>query len=225
MKTETAAKTNKGGRCRLHCRRIGACADLPAVSEVFSRLESASILGGNAARADAGRFSYWAAEPREIFEFRAGRKSPFEKLHKALSKYRLEDSRRDRTEPLPHGMFCGGWIGYFSYELGRYIEKLPESTVDDIAAPLIRLCFYDRFIAYDHIEKDFRLIALQLPGDIERTETKLDALQGLLAESAKLRVPRPVPADFENIDFSQIRSNMDEDYYPVSYTHLTLPTN
>ena len=197
----------------MHYKRVGASANLPAVSEVFSRLESASILGGNAARADAGRFSYWAAEPREIFEFRAGRNRPFEKLQKALSKYKLEDFPGNHAGAPPHGMFCGGWIGYFSYELGRYIEKLPETTVDDISAPLIRLCFYDRLIAYDHIEKDFRLIALQLPGDVEQAESKLDALERLLAEARKLRMPHPTPADLENVDFSAIRCNIDKDYY------------
>jgi para-aminobenzoate synthetase component 1 len=110
-------------------------------------------------------------------------------------------------------MFCGGWIGYFSYELGRYIEKLPETAVDDIGTPLIRLCFYDRFIAYDHIEKDCWLIALQLPGEAEEVESKLDVLERLLAESQKTTVPCPPPADLDNIDFSRIRCNMDKNYY------------
>jgi para-aminobenzoate synthetase component 1 len=176
-------------------------------------LESASILGGNSARADAGRFSYWAAEPRETFEFHTGQARPFEKLGNALARYKLEDSRANPTGLPPHGMFCGGWIGYFSYELGRYIEKLPETAVDDIGTPLIRLCFYDRFIAYDHIEKDCWLIALQLPGEAEEVESKLDVLERLLAESQKTTVPCPPPADLDNIDFSRIRCNMDKNYY------------
>ncbi len=197
----------------MHHRRIRISADLPALSEVFSRLESASILGGNTARADAGRFSYWAAEPREVFEFHAGQKRPFEKLQEALAKYELED-RQDNHAIWPlQGMFCGGWIGYFSYELGRYIEKLPENPVDDVGTPLIRLCFYDRFIAFDHIDKSHWLIALQLPGDVEKVESKLDAVERLLAESQKVCVLRPGPGDLDNIDFSQIRCNMHKDYY------------
>ena len=194
-------------------RRIRVSADLPALSEVFSRLESASIMGGNTARADAGRFSYWAAEPREVFEFHAGQKRPFEKLQEALAKYKLEDRWDDHASWPLGGMFCGGWIGYFSYELGRYIEKLPENAVDDVGTPLIRLCFYDRFIAFDHIEKSHWLMALQLPGDVEEVESKLNALERLLAESQKVCVPRPAPGDLDNIDFSQIRCNMDKDYY------------
>jgi len=196
--------------CRLHRRIVCALANLPGLSEVFSRLESASIIGGNSARTDAGRFSYWAAQPVEIFEFEAGGDDPFGKLQKAMIKYKLE---KNGESNLPKEMFCGGWIGYFGYELGRYIEKLPAVAIDDIGLPLIRLCFYDQFIAYDHLEKSFWLIALELPDDAEGPEEKLAALERLLAESQRIRVPQPATADLENIDFSQVRSNMDKNYY------------
>ncbi|GAI93372.1 unnamed protein product, partial [marine sediment metagenome] len=203
--------------CKLHYKKIRASIDLPALSEIFSGLKSASILGGNPAKADADRFSYWAAEPKEIFEFKTGQKEPFGKLQKVLAKYKLLPDTRLKTQDsrpeLPKGIFCGGWIGYFSYELGRYIEKLPETTADDLQMPLIRLCFYDRLIAYDHIEGAFWLIALQLSNDSEKIEDKLTALEQLLIESQKIRVPHPRPADLDNIDFSQICCNMNKDYY------------
>ncbi|MHC4424999.1 MAG: anthranilate synthase component I family protein [Planctomycetota bacterium] len=213
MTTETVIKTDKSIRCKLHHKEVRASTDLLALSEVFARLESASILGGNAAKADAGRFSYWAAGPKEVFEFGAGQKDPFGKLQEALAKYTFEDPQGNRTGLPLQGMFCGGWIGYFSYELSRYVEKLPETAIDDVGVPLIRLCFYDRLIAYDHIEKTLWLIALQLPGDAEKPEDKLAALERLLAESQRTCVPRPAPADLDNIDFSRVRCNMDKDYY------------
>ncbi len=114
---------------------------------------------------------------------------------------------------MPKGIFHGGWVGYFSYELGRYIEKLPETTIDDLQMPLIRLCFYDRFIAYDHLEETFWLLALQLPDDLGKPQEKLAAMEKLLAESEKLHIPPPPPADIEHIDFSQIQCNMNREYY------------
>ncbi len=223
MTTVTVAKTDKRVLCRLHYKKICASIDLPALSEMFAGLKSASILGGNPAKVDADRFSYWAAEPKEIFEFKAGQKDPFGKLQKKLAKYKIEErkgisnieyrTRNDERCDLPKGIFCGGWIGYFSYELGRYIEKLPETTIDDLQMPLIRLCFYDRLIAYDHIEGAFWLIALELPGDSEKPQDKLIALEQLLTESQKIRVPHPRAADLDNIDFSQICCNMDKDHY------------
>ncbi len=238
MTAGAVAKTDNLILCKLHYKKICASIDLPALSEIFSGLKSPSILGGNPAKADADRFSYWAAEPKEVFEFKAGQKEPFGKLQKVLDKYKLQqdtrlkiqdsrlktqDSRlktqdtrlktQDTRPELPKGIFCGGWVGYFSYELGRYIEKLPETTIDDLQMPLIRLCFYDRLIAYDHIEGTFWLIALQLPSDSEKPQDKLIVLEQLLTESQKIHVPHPGPADLEKIDFSLIRCNMDKEYY------------
>jgi len=210
MTTETIVGEDKGVLCKLHLQKIIAAIDLPALSEVFARLESPSIIGGNSAKKDADRFSYWAAGPKEVFEFRAGQTDPFGKLHQALAKYKL---RQDPRAGLPKDIFPGGWVGYFSYDFGRYIERLPETAIDDIRMPLIRLCFYDRLIAYDHIDGTCWLIALELPDDVEEPQAKLAGLESLLAESQRISVPPSLPADLDNIDFSQIQCNMDKRYY------------
>ncbi|MDH4239144.1 MAG: anthranilate synthase component I family protein [Phycisphaerae bacterium] len=206
--------------CRLYCKQIRKPINLPVLSETFAALKHPSILGANSAKKDADRFSYWAVDPKEVFEFRAGQNDPFTKLQKALDKYKLEgqilccaQNDRGNDDELPKGIFRGGWVGYFSYELGRYIEKLPETTIDDLQMPLIRLCFYDRFIAYDHLEDTCWLIALQMPNDSEKPQKKIATLEKLLTDSEKLHIPPPLPADIENIDFSQIRCNMSREYY------------
>jgi para-aminobenzoate synthetase component 1 len=212
----TAAAFVKSGEsipCKLHHRRIRISIDLPALSEFFARLKSASILGGNIAGTDTGGFSYWAAHPKDVFEFKAGQTEPFEKLHGILSRYRIEDSERSRAGLPGRGIFCGGWIGYFGYDLARYIEKLPVTAVDDIRTPLIRLCFYDRLIAYDHITGDFWLFALDLPGETERPRDKLAALERLLNESQDVHVPPPSPAELGDIDFSRLQCNMAKEDY------------
>jgi para-aminobenzoate synthetase component 1 len=216
----TLSTVEKGIPCKLYYRKIHKPINLQALSETFATLKNPSILGGNIAKKDADRFSYWAADPKEIFEFRAGQKELFAKLQKVLDKYKLEGQilrcdQNDRVsnDELPKGMFRGGWVGYFSYELGRYIEKLPETTIDDLQMPLIRLCFYDRFIAYDHLEDTLWLIALQTPDDTQKPQEKLASLEELLGESERIHIPQSRPADIENIDFSQIRCNMDKSYY------------
>ena len=222
MTTGTVTFKEESIACRPHYRKVRTPIGMAELSEVFARLESSSILGGNAAKANADGFSYWACKPKEIFEFRAGQKEPFEKLHRILNKYKLEDPAINRGAKhlaprfiwgLPKGMFCGGWIGYFSYELGRYIERLPATTLDDLWMPLIRLCFYDRFIAYDHDDNAFWLIALELPDDVEKPEYKLADLEQFLAEAGRIRITKLIQAEVETIDFSQIRCNMSRDYY------------
>ncbi|KAH8499066.1 hypothetical protein H0E87_017828 [Populus deltoides] len=53
--------------------------------------------------------------------------------------------------------FCGGWVGYFSYDTVRYVEKkkLPFSGAppDDRNLPDVHLGLYDDVIVFDHVEK------------------------------------------------------------------------
>jgi len=210
MTVGVAAGTPKSAVCRLHCRKVRASVALPALSTLFADLTSPTILGGNTAKLEADGFSYWAAEPRAIFEFRPGHKDPFQKLQAAIDKYSLEHGCAD---DLPPGSFRGGWMGYFAYELGRHIERLPETTIDELRMPLIRLCFYDRFIAYGHDSGVFYLAALEMPGEAEPAEKKLDNLQHLLTRAAGIHLPSPASADLEAIDLASFRCNMDRNYY------------
>ncbi|KAH7672912.1 Anthranilate synthase protein [Dioscorea alata] len=53
--------------------------------------------------------------------------------------------------------FCGGWVGYFSYDTVRYVEKkkLPfsSSPVDDRNLPDVHLGLYNDVVVFDHVEK------------------------------------------------------------------------
>jgi para-aminobenzoate synthetase component 1 len=147
-----------------------------------------------------------------VFEFQSGSSDPFGKLERLLGKYRLDDSPSSQRS-LPNGMFRGGWIGWFGYELGRYIERLPQTTNDDLAMPLIRLCFYDRLFAYDHRDQTFWLIALGLPEDSESPEDKIAVLEQWLGVSQSIRPPRPGHANIEHIDLAKTQANMTKTDY------------
>jgi len=67
---------------------------------------------------------------------------PFQVLEEQLAA-----RKRERAGgPVP---FTGGAVGYFAYDLGRLIERLPEDTVEDIGGPEMYLGFYDAVYAYD----------------------------------------------------------------------------
>ncbi|MCL5279566.1 MAG: anthranilate synthase component I family protein [Planctomycetes bacterium] len=222
------------GACKVHCKRIPISTSIEALSEMFAAWPLPAILGGNPAKAHADGFSYWAAEPKAVFEFTSAQTDPWSQLQRALSRYHLAEAQK-KDHPLA-GAFCGGWIGYFSYELGRYIERLPEKAVDDLRMPLIRLCFYDRVIAYDHHADAFWLIALELPDDSEKSAEKMAALERLLDQARRVRPAEPSRVRLEAIDAEGIRRNMtredyfraverikkyirDGDVYQVNYSH------
>jgi aminodeoxychorismate synthase component I len=185
------------------------------MSETFAGRYSASILGANPAVIDGGGFSYWAAEPRDVSEFPAAQTDPFPKLESILGRYRLTHGFADpkRTGLPSSGIFCGGWIGYFSYELGRCIERLPQRAVDDLHTPLIRLCFYDRVIAYDHRLDVFWLMALELPDDSEKPAEKIAALAHHLDQSRQVPPAALSPGNIEGVEFAHVRRNMTRENY------------
>jgi para-aminobenzoate synthetase component 1 len=196
--------------CRLNYKKVDVDVSLDALSELFSKLDAPSILGGNVAKKENDKFSYWTEHPKETFTFNMEQTKPFERLEKVLGKYKLDQMQKAE---LPKGIFKGGWIGYFAYELGRYIEKLPDTAVDDIKMPLIYLNFYDRFICYDHEQKCFWLIALEIPDDSESTEQKLDLLASYLDKAKDINVYDYKDDSIQDIDPDTLRCNMTKQYY------------
>ncbi|MBL7106706.1 MAG: anthranilate synthase component I family protein [Phycisphaerae bacterium] len=201
--TETHPKTIK---CTLHYKRIKEKIPLPSITQVFSNLSRPSVLGGN--NSNDSRYSYWSADPIDTFEFYHNQKNPFEKLQSCLKKYHLAG---DNNPDLPKDIFPGGWLGFFSYELGHHIENITPKTNLDTELPLIKLFFYDKVICYDHIKKNFILFVIQT-NQQESIDHKFSALESWLNE-AKSLPPIKIPnTKFEksNIPFT---SNITEPYY------------
>lgn len=209
MTVAAISRTNEQVLCRPVCRRVTGAVNLQALNATFAGLPKPFIFGGNDSRKGQEAFSYWAARPRDIFEFAQGQKKPFEKLQAAINKYKIADFDKDK----PEGLIVFGWAGYFGYELGEHIEKISAAGIDDIGLPLVRLLFYDRFIAYNHNDGCCRLVALQMNGDSEGPEEKLDKLERLLDSLQERKISESCMVDFGDmvrqgsplIDFSQVR--------------------
>ena len=115
----------------------------------FARREYPFLLESSMRDGRLGRFSIMGAEPSIVFESKGEevringkrlRGNPFKILKELI--------RRGEGSLLP---FSGGWIGFFSYDLGRVIEKLPSTARDDLLLPDIILCFYENALIVDEI--------------------------------------------------------------------------
>ncbi|WNR44795.1 anthranilate synthase component I family protein [Paenibacillus roseipurpureus] len=69
--------------------------------------------------------------------------------------------------------FVGGCVGYWSYDVIRTIEKLPEQSQDDLPIPDYSFAMYDQVWTLDHTEKSL-YIAVHMPW--ANTGADLDAL-------------------------------------------------
>ncbi len=82
--------------------------------------------------------------------------------------------------------FTGGAVGFFSYDLGRQIERLPATARDDLSLPEMWLAFYDHVVAIDHHTDRAYAIALPLPG----REVKAEESARALADTVRRQHPR-----------------------------------
>ncbi|KAG5515129.1 hypothetical protein RHGRI_036238 [Rhododendron griersonianum] len=114
-----------------------------------------------------GRFSVIGAQPTmeivakenmvTVMDHRKGQKTEeFEEDPMVVPRRIMEKWKPQRIDELPEA-FCGGWVGYFSYDTVRYVEKkkLPFSSAprDDRNLPDVHLGLYDDVIVFDHVEK------------------------------------------------------------------------
>ncbi len=91
--------------------------------------------------------------------------NPFDELRNLLSTFHLEDS----IGPFP---FTCGAVGYLSYDLCHFIEKLPDTTVDDIGFPEMCFSFYETIIGYDHLENRCFLLSVNINQNSKKSTAK-----------------------------------------------------
>ncbi|XP_020689174.1 anthranilate synthase alpha subunit 1, chloroplastic-like isoform X2 [Dendrobium catenatum] len=100
-------------------------------------------------------------------------------------------------EELPD-VFCGGWLGYFSYDTMRYVERrrLPFSSApkDDRNLPDINLGLYNDVIVFDHVEKKAYVIHwvhLRHYSSIEDAyQNGRNRLEAMLSRLQNMELPR-----------------------------------
>ena len=69
-------------------------------------------------------------------------------------------------EGLPR--FCGGAVGYLSYETSARFENLPSPTKDPLGLPEALFMFTDTLLIFDHVTHKIKVLShVHLDGDIE----------------------------------------------------------
>ncbi|WP_143316346.1 aminodeoxychorismate synthase component I [Clostridium sp. HBUAS56017] len=90
---------------------------------------------------------------------------PFKNLEKLLGDRKIKEKSN-----LP---FIGGVIGYFSYDIGRDLEDLPSTAIEDFYVPDSKFLLYENIIIFDLIEKKTYISALSGDKSIRAVEEKL----------------------------------------------------
>ncbi len=163
-----------------------------------------------------GRHSYFTADPflairslgrRVELTGPAGRAvvegNPFDVLRDLLSRYRPEQ---------PPGLppFAGGAAGYFGYDLGRLLERLPATTADE-GLPEMNVGLYDWVLAADHLTGESWIVATGLPsGRPEAARARLEEIRQLLTRA------KGPPGNAPGTRTLRLRSNVSRSDYLAS---------
>ncbi len=167
----------------------------PQAFEAFKESPFSFFLDSGLDPQRLGRYSFMGSDPFLIMRSR-GREitlirpegtevvsgNPFDLLGELLREYRIEGNH----SKLP---FLSGAVGYLSYDLGHFIEKLPSHAVDDLQLPECYFGFYDAMVAFDHLENRAYIASTGFPEVGGRRQSKAEARLEELKQTVA-RAPR-----------------------------------
>ncbi len=107
---------------------------------------------------------------------------PIKALEEQISKFSPV-----RINGLPD--FFGGAVGYTSYDSVRYVENLPDTTVDDLNLPDMYFMFYDEIIVFDHLNKTIKVVCAAFIDERDIQDVYEDAVNKIDNVTNKLRTP------------------------------------
>ncbi len=175
-------------------------ADMETPVSAYKKLESSysflleSVEGGER----LARYSFIGTEPEKIFYARDNRietiangkkkvftaaKDALEELKTELGKYKIV-----KTPGLP--LFTGGAVGFISYDMVRYFEKLPDGNKDEINAPDIYMQIADTLVIFDHVKHTIKIVSnvragRKLKGNYQKAVKKIAAIIAKLKKPLK----------------------------------------
>ena len=129
---------------------------------------------------------------------------PFSVLNEYLQIKKYKD---DRIK-IP---FVGGAIGYFSYDLGRSLEKVPTISKNDLALPDMKVGIYSWAIIIDHNKKKSVLVG-------DKSDLKMQRDWNDLVNYIKDKTLRRKRQEFRVQ--SGVKSNMSEQAYAKAFAKI-----
>lgn len=105
---------------------------------------------------------------------------PFEVLEELIKKFKIEVESE-----LP---LLSGCMGYISYDTGRILETLPNTTTEDFQIPDMKFIFYNNIIIFDMIEGKVFITDLGIETNrITQIENEISNGTNVLEEKVKIK--------------------------------------
>ena len=126
-------------------------------------------------------------------------------LKQLLSRFRFVE-----TPGLPR--FCGGAVGFLSYDMVRFFEKLPDRAVDDLGLDDCQLLFTDSLLVFDHVKHRVKVLCnARVDDDPESAYTR--AVTRIEELVARLRTPVMYEPTPPNPQKPSVEANMPREMF------------
>jgi anthranilate synthase component 1 len=150
-----------------------------------------------------GRYCFLGSEPSIVFQSKGSRVEisrygetevqegvdPLDALRQLMSAYHPVE-----VDGLPR--FFGGAVGYLTYDMVRFFERLPDQTVDDLNVPDSMFMITDSMVIFDHMLQKIKVVSNALvdgPPEkaYEQAIARIEQLIARLRQAVPPRPPRP----------------------------------
>ncbi|WP_271809260.1 aminodeoxychorismate synthase component I [Clostridium beijerinckii] len=128
---------------------------------------------------------------------------PFEKLDEIIESYKISINSN-----IP---FVSGAIGYFSYDIGRVLEDLPDESKEDFGIPDSIFIFFDNLIIFDLQNKKTYITSV---GQLEESKNSILSIEKCLKNYIE-----GLPINLEKTN-NEFFSNFDKEEYKKAIASL-----
>ncbi|MFC1655325.1 aminodeoxychorismate synthase component I [Patescibacteria group bacterium] len=177
----------------------------------FADIPYTSLLCGKGGK-DNGRYAFIGLNPFYKAKFT---NDPFAEFQQVLDHYSVKE--------FSYPVNLWGGIGYFSYDAGHYVEKLPRTTKNDLKMSDMEIVFYKDMIIYDlHEDKKF-LVQIKVEDDDFTDSREIFRKFNEPASKYEFNVEGPINCCSKDVYMKKVNEIMDYivkgDVYEVSLSH------
>ena len=135
--------------------------------------------------------------------------NPLDSIKKIMDCFRLDASG-------DHPRLLGGAVGYVSYDMARFFEKVERNKPDNLNLPVALFYLIDTLLVFDHVQRRLTLMGLAEPDEESEVTNRLLEIENLLKKPLKLKQPakskptQPAKSNYTEKDFCDAVSQVQE---------------
>ncbi len=204
-KLEEVQQLKRYGNLVPVCREIQADLETPVSAYLkIARGNYSFLLESVEGGERLARYSFIGTEPSLVL--RTANENPVDPLQ-------LVEKEFGQFRPVPIAnlpRFHGGMVGYLSYEVARYFERLPYPDKDPQGLPESVLMLADTLLVFDHLTHKIKVVShAHLDGDVETAYRKAIRKIDGLADRLEQPIPPEAPKNI-SITRSDVSSNFSQ---------------